>query len=326
VVLLRPLTNTARLRCIRVCTSTDVVEARQESRPHNLPVFLVGGEIEMASLVPMQLTDGAVALAAAEAGAAVVRRHFRTEVTRHLKLGTDFATDADLEAETAIRAVLTEHRPGDAQLGEEHGASGPDSPRRWLIDPLCGTRNFAAGLPMISSNVALSVDGTIAAAASAECVGDETYWTDGEQAWVRRAGGDVALRPDPLSLMVSINLEVDAAGRRRASDLMADPAFFETFQPRITSTTLALAWVASGRHAAYLTEGDLVDNVHFAAGIGLCVAAGCVVTDLGGGPVRTHAGEASRGPGGLLAASDPQTHMALLSRYRIRSPLDREVS
>ena len=156
------------------------------------------------------------------------------------------------------------------------------------VDPLCGTRNFAAGLPLMSSNVALTLDGAV---------------TAGRLGRVRR-GGDVLdrrrLRPGPagtastrrygpsaVTLMVAINLEVDAAGRQRASDLLADPAFFETYQPRITSTTLALAWVAAGRHAAYLTEGDLVDNVHFAAGLGLCVAAGCVVTDLAGGPVRT---------------------------------------
>ncbi len=269
----------------------------------------------LASLRAMGFTDGEVALAAAEAGAGVVRRHYRTEVDRHLKIGTDFATDADLEAETAIRAVLSTHRPGDAQLGEEHGASGPESSRRWLVDPLCGTRNFAAGLPLMSSNVALSVDGEVTAAASAECVGDETYWTDGVEAWSRRGGTDSVLQPDPESLMVSVNLEVSPEGRRRASDLLASAPFFETFQPRVTSTTEALAWVAAGRHAAYLTEGELVDNVHFAAGIGLCRAAGCVVTDLAGGPVRTGAHQPT-GRGGLLAAADGQTHAALLALVR----------
>jgi myo-inositol-1(or 4)-monophosphatase len=267
----------------------------------------------------MELTDGQVALAAAEAGAAVVRTRYRTSVERHRKIGSDFATDADLEAETAIRQVLTHHRPDDAQLGEEHGASGPDSARRWLIDPLCGTRNFAAGLPLMSSNVALTIDGELTAASSVECVGDESYWTDGEGAWVRREGADAELSPDRDSLMVSINLEVDAAGRRRASDLMGDPRFFETYQPRITSSTLALAWVAAGRHAAYLSEGDLADNVHFAAGLALCRAAGAVVTDLAGGPVRTRAADEPRGPGGLLAAADEETHtslLTLLSRLR----------
>lgn len=264
----------------------------------------------------MELTDAQVALVAAEAGAAVVRRLYRTPVAHHLKVGTDFATDADLDAETAIRAVLTEHRPGDAQLGEEHGASGPDSARRWLVDPLCGTRNFGAGLPLMSTNVALSEAGQVTAAASAECVGDETYWTNGSTAWVRRAGADSVLSPDTANLMVAFNLEVDATGRRRASDIMADPEFFETYQPRITSSTLALAWVAAGRHAAYITEGDLRDNVHFAAGVSLCRAAGCVVTDLEGGPVATGGGPTGSGRGGLLAAGDAATHAALLALVR----------
>ncbi len=264
----------------------------------------------------MELTDAEVALRAAEAGAAVVRRLYRTDVAHHLKVGTDFATDADIEAETVIRAILTEHRPEDAQLGEEHGASGPDSARRWLVDPLCGTRNFGAGLPLMSTNVALSEAGALTAGASAECVGDETYWTDGGSAWVRRGGADTALRPDTSSLMVAFNLEVDGAGRRRASDVMADPRFFETYQPRITSSTLALAWVAAGRHAAYVTEGDLRDNVHFAPGVSLCQASGCVVTDLDGGAVDTGAGQARSARGGLIAAGDPATHAAMLALMR----------
>ena len=264
----------------------------------------------------MELTDAEVALLAAQAGAAVVRRLYRTDVAHHLKVGTDFATDADIEAESVILAILTEHRPEDAQLGEEHGASGPDSARRWLVDPLCGTRNFGAGLPLMSTNVALSEAGALSAAASAECVGDETYWTDGGAAWVRRRGADTALRPDTSSLMVAFNLEVDGAGRRRASDVMADPRFFETYQPRITSSTLALAWVAAGRHAAYVTEGDLRDNVHFAPGVSLCRASGCVVTDLDGGAVDTGAGQARSARGGLIAAGDQATHAAMLALMR----------
>ena len=56
----------------------------------------------------------------------------------------------------------------------------------------------------------------------------------------------------------------------------------------------------------------MVDNVHFAAGIGLCLAAGCVVTDLDGGPVRTRA-DSPAGRGGLLASADEQIHATLLA-------------
>lgn len=73
----------------------------------------------------------------------------------------------------------------------------------------------------------------------------------------------------------------------------------------MVSTTLALAWVASQR-AAYVTDGHLEGSVHFTAGIALCVAAGCVVTNLEGGPIHT-------GSGGLIAAADAATHQALVA-------------
>jgi myo-inositol-1(or 4)-monophosphatase len=54
-----------------------------------------------------------------------------------------------------------------------------------------------------------------------------------------------------------------------------------------------------------VTDGHLRDSVHFAAGIALCRAAGCVVTGICGQPLHT-------GVGGLLAAADQATHTALI--------------
>jgi hypothetical protein len=60
-----------------------------------------------------------------------------------------------------------------------------------------------------------------------------------------------------------------------------------------------------------LTEGDLTDHVHFAAGLTLCWAAGWVVTDLEGGPVRTRAADEPRGPGGSAGRRRRgETHVA----------------
>lgn len=87
--------------------------------------------------------------------------------------------------------------------------------------------------------------------------------------------------------------------------MLADPAFMGRFRTRVSSTTLALAWVAAGRRAAYVTDGDLRDSVHFASGIALCRAAGCVVSGLQGQPLYT-------GAGGLVAAADRQTHASLI--------------
>ncbi|WP_112247026.1 inositol monophosphatase family protein [Kribbella monticola] len=246
-------------------------------------------------------SDVELAIAAVEAGAAVVRSQYGTPVGRHVKSATDFATDADLAAEKAILEVIQGARPQDAIVGEEYGASGnADAPRRWLVDPLCGTLNFAAGTPLFSVNVALQGD----VAAVADPVSGETFWTDGETARVRRNGSDSPLAPSADSRLVDVNLDPITDGGFLGSKLLTDPTFRETFAQRVLSTTLAVAWVAAGRRAAYVTDGNLRDSVHFTAGIALCQAAGCIVTDLRGLPVHS-------GPG-LIAAADARTHGALL--------------
>ena len=80
-------------------------------------------------------------------------------------------------------------------------------------------------------------------------------------------------------------------------------------RPRVVSSSIAVVWVATGQRAAYVTDGDLRDSVHFAAGLAICEAAGCTVTDLRG----ERWGE---GPTGLIAAADAATHATLLGLVR----------
>lgn len=257
--------------------------------------------------------DVEVAVSAALAGAAEVAAAYRHPVTRHAKSALDFATDTDVAAERAVRAVLAAARPGDAVVGEELGASGGDAARRWYVDPLCGTLNFAAGVPPFGVNVALAertgADGgeRVVAAAVADPLSGEVYWADGGRTG-RRAPGpgptDDALSPSPVTRLV--NVDVDNGDRAPA--LVADAVLRASFAVRVASTTLALAWVAAGRQAAYVSGADIAGSVHFLPGVALCEAAGCVVTDLDGGPV--HGGR------GVVAAADAATSRLILDRVR----------
>ncbi|MFG3280415.1 inositol monophosphatase family protein [Streptomyces sp. NPDC048111] len=251
--------------------------------------------------------DAAVATAAARAGADVVRGTYGQRLDRIDKGAGDFATTADVEAESAILGVIRAARADDAVLGEEGGRQGAATARRqWLVDPLCGTLNHAVGSMLVAVNVALS-DG---AAAIADPFSGEVFVTDGESAWVHQDGSPATpLSPTPDSRLVDVNLDppFPSAPELRAVGLLSHPRFIELFRPRVVSTTLALAWVAAGKRAAYVTDGgDLRQSVHFAAGIALCRAAGCVVTGIDGAPL----GESGRG---LLVAADGETHRLLLS-------------
>ncbi|WP_237088158.1 inositol monophosphatase family protein [Nocardia seriolae] len=252
-------------------------------------------------------SDVVVAIRAAEAAAGVMRDQFHGPVTRYDKQDDDFATQADIGSERTILDVLRAARPGDRFLAEESGDSGGASDRTWLIDPLCGTRNFAAETPLVAVNIALRVGDRVAAAVVADPFASEIFWTVGEGAFVRREGQDHRLAPESRSRLV----EIDADNPSPFTDwfsparFMGDPAFATAFYPRVLSTSLALTWVATGRRAAYIVDRDLRDDVHFAAGTALCRAAGCVVTGLTGQPLHTP-------PHGLLAAADPTDHARLL--------------
>ncbi|AOR30174.1 phosphatase [Streptomyces fodineus] len=253
-------------------------------------------------------SDARLALTAAQAGAAVVRDLYGSRLARYDKSAGDFATEADLAAERAILDVLRAARPGDAVTGEESGRSGAaGAHRRWLVDPLCGTLNYAVRTVLAGVNVALREGAEATAAATADPFSGEVFWTDGEAAWVHRGGEDEPLTPWAGSALVDVNLDppFPNAPGFRAVHLLADPGFAGRFRPRVVSSTLAVAWVAAGRRAAYVTDGDLRDSVHFAAGIALCRAAGCTVTGLYGEPVLS-------GAHGLVAAADAETHAALL--------------
>ncbi|MGW3199308.1 inositol monophosphatase family protein [Streptomyces sp. NPDC001118] len=253
-------------------------------------------------------SDARLALTAAQAGAAVVRDLYGGPLARYGKSAGDFATEADLAAERAILDVLRAARPDDAVTGEESGRSGAaDAHRRWLVDPLCGTLNYAVRNMLVGVNVALREGPGVTAAATADPFSGEVFWTDGETARLRVNGADEPLTPSAGSTLVDVNLDppFPNAPGFQAVRLLADPGFAERFRPRVISSTLAVAWVAAGRRAAYVTDGDLRDSVHFAAGIALCRAAGCTVTGLHGEPVLT-------GADGLVAAADAETHAALL--------------
>ena len=84
-------------------------------------------------------------------------------------------SEADHAAEQLIRDGLTSARPGDAVLGEEFGTEG-HSKRRWIIDPIDGTKNYVRGIPVWATLLALEEDGEMrVGVCSAPALG-HTWW------------------------------------------------------------------------------------------------------------------------------------------------------
>lgn len=103
------------------------------------------------------LLDEATALVAR--AAEHVRRRVDGAVAFHRKADRTWVSEIDLEVETMLRAELERRFPEDGILGEEQGLLRPESPRRWLLDPIDGTRSLRHGIPLYGTILGLEVDG-----------------------------------------------------------------------------------------------------------------------------------------------------------------------
>ena len=102
-----------------------------------------------------------LALELADAADALSLAGFRTELAVEQKPDLTPVTEFDRAVEAELRRLLAGSRPGDAILGEEQGGSRADGKRRWIVDPIDGTRNFARGIPVWATLLALEEDGRI---------------------------------------------------------------------------------------------------------------------------------------------------------------------
>ena len=85
----------------------------------------------------------------------VALRHYRSALRVEQKSDGSPVTIADREAEQAARHWLAARFPADAILGEEFGETAGTSGRRWMLDPIDGTKTFVRGVPLWGSLVAL---------------------------------------------------------------------------------------------------------------------------------------------------------------------------
>jgi histidinol-phosphatase len=127
------------------------------------------------------------ALDAARAAGAIALRHFRGDVRVTLKADQTPVTQADREAEAAVVARLRAAFPDVGFLGEEFGAQGGQG-RRWIVDPIDGTKNFVRGIPYWATLLALEEDGEVTLGVVHAAATGEVLWAQrGRGAWANGA-------------------------------------------------------------------------------------------------------------------------------------------
>jgi histidinol phosphatase-like enzyme (inositol monophosphatase family) len=110
--------------------------------------------------------------------------HFRTGVAVEWKGDGSPVTVADREAERAAREWVERRFPEDGILGEEHGETRPGAGRRWIVDPIDGTKSFVRGVPLWGTLVGVA-EGTsiLAGAAYFPAVGEILAAAPGHGCW-----------------------------------------------------------------------------------------------------------------------------------------------
>jgi myo-inositol-1(or 4)-monophosphatase len=221
---------------------------------------------------------------------------------------TNLVTEMDARAESVVLGALREAFPEDAVLSEEAGALAGRSGRRWIVDPLDGTTNYAHGLPLFGVSIALQ--------AGARVVLGVVYDPSRDELYVAERGGGATVNDRPLAVSAAAILDESLLvtgfpyniRETRDNNLTEYAAFSVRARAvrRLGSAVLDLAWLASGRVDGFwelrLGAWDV------AAACLLVEEAGGRVSNLTGGPLDLDAPQ--------LVASNGRIHDAILDVLR----------
>lgn len=238
----------------------------------------------------------------------ILRRYHRGPCPHALKPdGTPWSA-ADVEAEDLIVAALAERFPGIAVVAEERAARGGAAAPAgtfFLVDPLDGTRDFLAGTPDYSVNIAL-VTGARPVAAALAAPGLARVWWAGTTAVEAPvvagrpgSGRPVHARPVPEAGLLAL-------GSRRHGDAATETclAALPVMETRQVGSALKFGLIAAGEADLYVRCGPTMEWDTAAGDHIVAAAGGCVVVP-GGGPIRygQHGPDHRNGP--FAALGDP---------------------
>jgi myo-inositol-1(or 4)-monophosphatase len=237
------------------------------------------------------------AVTAAKAAGEVLRNGFGQRQEVKYKGEVDLVTKADENAEEAIKEVLRESFPKYGMLAEEGGEFDGEGDVRWIVDPLDGTTNYAHGLPVFCTSIALERDGEVILGVVHDPIAHETYTAErGRGATLNGEPIAVSETNEPIRALLATGFPYDRDDMPAALDLFGRFAMLTQSMRRLGSAALDLCYVATGRLDGYYERGIKAWDI--AAGTVIIREAGGKVSDYRGDELDLERGEvvASNGP------------------------------
>jgi histidinol phosphatase-like enzyme (inositol monophosphatase family) len=239
----------------------------------------------------------------------VAARYYRTGVVVDLKADGSPVTVADRTAEEQARRWIEARFPGDGVLGEEFGLVRPEARRRWVIDPIDGTKSFVRGVPLWGTLVAVCEGETVlAGAVYLPLAGELVAAAQGCGAWANgeRCRASSVSRLADATVLTTDERFSEAPRRRAGWDHVAGRAAVS----RTWGDCYGYVLVATGR--AEVMVDPVLSPWDAAAVLPVITEAGGLFTDwhgrataFGGSAVATNAALAAEVRALLAAAGTP---------------------
>jgi histidinol-phosphatase len=255
-------------------------------------------------------TDLQLAQRAALVGAGVALPHFAAlaDLPREQKADGSIVTLADRAVEAAIREVLADARPDDAMLGEEAGETAGTADRRWIIDPIDGTRLFVDGDDRWLVLIALEERGEIVAGVAAHPAQGSIWWAvRGEGAFEGRVVGGRVVAETAIRASAAVS-SIDG------SRVGVVP---EDWAPELVAPLVAIAPVQPWtiHPALMVARGELDVAVQTGGQIWDFAATSLIVSEAGGS-YSGLSGELKPRAGASVYAADEKLRLSAISVLR----------
>ena len=228
-------------------------------------------------------------------------------VANKLHGGFDPVTEADREAERAIRAIIKAEFPDHGILGEEHGNENLSSRHVWVIDPIDGTRAFISGLPVWGTLVGLTEDGDAVAGMMSQPFTGELFYANEAGSHYEGPGGARRLAARRTTRLADATLFTTTPALFEGEARERFDRFERTVQlSRYGTDCYAFAMIAAGTVDIVADPG--LKPYDIVALIPIIEKAGGVVTTFDGGPAENG--------GDILAAATPELHAAAMAALK----------
>lgn len=237
----------------------------------------------------------------ARAAGNILREGYHSTFQIDYKGSINLVTEVDYRSETYLLEQIRTHYPQDHIVTEESGNQAGSNHRRWYIDPLDGTVNFAHRIPFFCVSIACEVDGELALGVVYEPLRDECFTAQrGRGAW---------LNGQPIRPASTADLDHSLLTTGFSYDIRTNPAHAANLNHyrhfalhsqgvrRLGSAALDLCYVAASRFDGYWELA--VESWDIAAGALIARESGAQVSAINGDPLDV------RHPQGIVCAPRP---------------------